>query len=208
MEADQRSTNLVLLGTGGQFTSVVLQSLIGAAHPPTTYLNWGRMTAAVAGRLAGIELETPVTSDPVVQLCESHRIDLVENAQEDLANIISGLQADFMCCACWPALIGSEVIETVSCAAMNLHPSLLPAYRGIDPIPAQLQANETDYGVSLHLLNSRFDQGDLIAQVRLALDVAANYDSIETLAAEKGAGLLIQAISNYGTANWAPRPQA
>jgi methionyl-tRNA formyltransferase len=209
MQAARGSFNFILLGTGGRFTTVVLESLLAAGHVPDAYLNWGRFSAADSLKsLAGIEIESPNFTPEIARLCETHRVAITQDAHKNLARIVAALEVDFLCSACWPELIGDEVIESVSGAAMNLHPSLLPAYRGIDPIRAQLQAGETDLGVSLHLLSPQFDSGDLIAQSRLPTDSEPDYASIETGAAKIGAGLLIQAMANYGTEAWRPRPQS
>lgn len=105
---------------------------------------------------------------------------------------------DFILVACWPYLLQSAVLDAVECAALNLHPSLLPAYRGADPIGAQLEAGDSDFGVTLHLLDCRFDHGDIIAQQVLPpADAAPARARLEQQCAESGADLFVNAVQTW-----------
>ena len=119
-----------------------------------------------------------------------------EQRQQQCARLIRQRSIDFMLVACWPYLIAPEMIESVSKAALNLHPSLLPAYRGVDPVGRQLECGERRLGVSLHLLSQRFDAGDIVARASLPpLGASPDRETIEREAARLGAGLFIDASS-------------
>ena len=119
---------------------------------------------------------------------------------------------EFMLVACWPYRIEHELISSASLAALNLHPSLLPKYRGADPITAQLRDGDRNFGISLHLLDEAVDHGDIVAQSGFSLegmgsDMGDERQAIEHRAARLGAQLFIRAVNEYDS-GWNLRPQA
>lgn len=69
-------------------------------------------------------------------------------------------------------LIPESVLALVPLGAFNLHPSLLPAYRGRAPVNWVLVNGERETGVTLHHMVARADAGDIVAQRALAIDDA------------------------------------
>jgi methionyl-tRNA formyltransferase len=61
-------------------------------------------------------------------------------------------------------LLPARVLESARLAALNLHPSLLPAYRGRAPLNWVLVRGERETGVTLHYMVARADAGDIVAQ--------------------------------------------
>ncbi len=89
-----------------------------------------------------------------------------------------------------------------------MHPSLLPDYRGANPVAAQLNQQEKNFGVSIHLLSQQFDEGDIIDQSGLKLKTESpGRKAIEAEAARVGTALFMKAINNFGSSEWRPRPQ-
>ena len=125
--------------------------------------------------------------------------------QGEGANSIRALGVDFLLVACWPDLIGRELIGSARCAALNLHPSLLPRYPGPDPVRQQIIARERRLGVTLHLLDERFDHGDIVAQARLEEGAGKDAATLEVLCAELG--VLIYADALAAHPNWRTVPQ-
>lgn len=66
-------------------------------------------------------------------------------------------------------LIPSEVIALSRLKGMNLHPSLLPKYRGTFSAPWTIINNERETGITYHVLNDKFDDGKIILQERIAI---------------------------------------
>ncbi len=84
--------------------------------------------------------------------------------QQEMINAFTNHGIELLLVACWPYLIDRSIVEHLDGAAINLHPSKLPRFRGADPIAAQLAANHRPFAVSLHKLTERYDEGDLLAQ--------------------------------------------
>ncbi len=79
-------------------------------------------------------------------------------------------QADIILLANFNQKVSAEVINTATQACINLHPSKLPAYKGVDPVFSALAAHESELGISLHHVNQAFDSGELISQAQLTVD--------------------------------------
>lgn len=113
-----------------------------------------------------------------------------------LADAVESTQAEYLLVACWPSLLSDHLRAAVNDRAYNLHPSLLPAYAGRDPIAEQINADETRLGVTLHQLDQQFDQGPIIRQAEFqiknrCINQHALTAQIELISAELGTALFI-----------------
>lgn len=77
---------------------------------------------------------------------------------------VASHEADFLLSFHFNQRIGNEVITLARRAAINFHPSLLPGYRGVDPVLFGLADRQSVIGASLHLLTERLDEGDILLQ--------------------------------------------
>ncbi len=94
-----------------------------------------------------------------------------------------------------------DLITQIKFGGLNVHPSLLPSYRGPAPIPWAIYNGETQTGVSIVTLSEQFDQGRVIAQEKAAILAT---DTTETLLPKlftKGAQLLVQVLLSYVNTN-------
>jgi methionyl-tRNA formyltransferase len=131
-----------------------------------------------------------------------------EKSQHRLPGQLSAIQADYILLACWPYLLSTDVTGLANKAALNIHPSLLPRYRGANPIAKQLAHREGELGVTLHLLNEKFDQGDILAQAKIRFPSGyPEKQEIEIETAKIGASLFIDAMKNYAGSDWRPVKQ-
>ena len=148
---------------------------------------------------AAIRVDTPVANNQYIDIAERLSIPILyapRQAQAGLPERLSMFHADYLLVACWPYLLSPEVLTTVNEAALNLHPSLLPAYPGPDPVAEQLACDETKFGVSLHRLNQQFDSGEIVRQASFDLDSGyPEREQIETQAAITGTGLFIDLLN-------------
>lgn len=191
-----------LLGTGGNFTYQVLKSLIESNCPPIAYVQYGAPQITQVLEIAHIPIETKLTIKPIFGLLKQHSVPVYYHSTPELSELIERIQADFMLVACWPVRIDQVTIQSVKRAAVNLHPSLLPAFRGYDPITDQIESNQQPFGVSLHMLSDQFDCGDIVMQEEVSTSFNDSKEAIETLCAQKGAQLFKRAIQTYDKPGW------
>ncbi len=198
---------LALLASGAGFSREVLRALCDIGYPPQLIV-LPEFPPAQPGAHAPIELSGPQKQPAFVSLAPG--IDIAyapPTAQAQCAGLLRDLAIDFALIACWPYLIDPVLIRAPRKAMLNLHPSLLPAYRGADPVGAQIDARERRGGVTLHLLDARFDHGDIVAQAAFDLhDDSRNRRWIEVVCATIGAGLLVDAVFSH-SGGWQTRSQ-
>ncbi len=192
----------IVLGTGGAFTYNVIKRLVEQEYKPAAYIQSGDKPHQTQASFANIELDILKPQSALSRLLQLYKIPTHYQLQLELQKFIKQLNIDFMLVACWPTLIHNDVILSISKAALNLHPSLLPKYRGIDPIINQLKTDDINFGISLHLISDTYDSGDIVLQQ--SLDSINNLDKsrIEKEAAKKGADLFIQAINTHQNPGW------
>jgi len=91
---------------------------------------------------------------------------------------ISALKPDLFVTASYGKLIPSSLLRIPKIAPLNVHPSLLPKYRGAAPIPWQIINGEKETGVSIALMTEALDAGDIVHQIRIPLQ---NHETAESL---------------------------
>jgi methionyl-tRNA formyltransferase len=98
-----------------------------------------------------------------------------------------------MALAAFAALIPANVLAIAP--IFNVHPSLLPRWRGAAPIQAALLAGDNETGVSIIRLVQALDAGPLVLQERVAIAPEDDYLTLEPRLAQLGAHLLVRALA-------------
>jgi methionyl-tRNA formyltransferase len=121
---------------------------------------------------------------------------------------LAALQPEVICVACWPQRVPRALLDLSPLGCLNLHPSLLPAYRGPSPGFWVLRNGERSTGVTIHLMDEHLDTGDILLQAALEIPDGISSAALEQRCAEMGASLLAQAVQALaaGTATRTPQP--
>lgn len=109
---------------------------------------------------------------------------------------ISACEADIIVVACFPYLIPQSIYDLPKQASVNIHPSLLPAFRGPSPIFWQLKAGLNVVAVTIHKLNQQFDRGKILLQQAVALKDGMRGRAIDRLLANCAAQMLLSLITS------------
>ncbi|MGQ9812903.1 MAG: formyltransferase [Dissulfurimicrobium sp.] len=84
--------------------------------------------------------------------------------KQEWVNIIGGFSPDVILSCYYRNMIREDILAIPRLAALNLHGSLLPAYRGRCPVNWQIIYGETKGGITLHHMVKKADAGDIVAQ--------------------------------------------
>ncbi len=103
--------------------------------------------------------------------------------------------------------IGAELLRLPRKGCYNLHPSLLPRYRGAAPVEWSLMSGESETGVTVILMTDRMDAGQIAAQSRTAVRENENAGQLKARLAEEGAALLLTALQKLEDGSLTLQPQ-
>ncbi|MEO0075287.1 MAG: methionyl-tRNA formyltransferase [candidate division WOR-3 bacterium] len=115
------------------------------------------------------------------------------NTQE-VYEIIKNLQADICVLAAYGFIIKSQLLNLPSKGFVNIHPSLLPKYRGAAPIQRAIMNGEKITGVTTFYMNEEMDAGDIILQETVPIGDDETYDEVKKRLAKLGADLIIKTL--------------
>ena len=131
---------------------------------------------------AGIQVDLVVThqDDPnenvwfgsVIQLCSEQQIPYITPSAAELNNLIPQLQViapDYIFSFYYRNMIPAEILSCAKIAALNMHGSLLPKYRGRAPVNWAILHGETNTGASLHIMEVKPDSGDIVGQSEVSI---------------------------------------
>jgi methionyl-tRNA formyltransferase len=104
-------------------------------------------------------------------------------------------------------ILPQPLLDIPSCGFINVHSSLLPAYRGAAPINWALINGEAQTGVTIMRLDEGMDTGDIIMQEALAIAPEDNAATLHDRLAGLGALLLARALDELQAGAWRPAPQ-
>jgi methionyl-tRNA formyltransferase len=114
---------------------------------------------------------------------------------------------DLLVLADYGQIVPEELLELPAHGALNLHPSLLPRYRGATPIPAAILAGDEETGVTLMRMDSGLDTGPIVAQERVPIDPGETAPQLEARLAGLAAGVLTRDLEAWLTGALAASPQ-
>ncbi|MDR1389366.1 MAG: methionyl-tRNA formyltransferase [Treponema sp.] len=122
----------------------------------------------------------------------------------------AALKADLLVSFAYGRIFGPKFLALFPLGGINIHPSLLPKYRGPSPIQEAIFRRDTYTGVSIQRLAAGMDEGDILLQTVVPLDGRETTASLSETAARAGARLLNQflsALKENGTAALTGQPQ-
>jgi len=131
---------------------------------------------------AGIKIDLVVThqDDPneniwfgsVAKLCTDQNIPFITPNANELVDLVPKLQAlapDYIFSFYYRYMIPAQILACAKIAALNMHGSLLPKYRGRAPVNWAILHGETQTGATLHVMEVKPDAGDIVGQSAVSI---------------------------------------
>ncbi len=109
--------------------------------------------------------------------------------------------------AAYGKILRPDVLALPDRGTLNVHASLLPAYRGASPVHAALLDGVAETGVSIMLMDVGLDTGPVLVQARLPIPDDATAETLTGLLADLGAPLLVAAAARWVRGEIVPSPQ-
>jgi methionyl-tRNA formyltransferase len=100
--------------------------------------------------------------------------------------------------ASYGKIIPKEVIELPKYKTLNIHPSLLPKYRGPSPLQTQILNDEKDIGVSIMLIDEQVDHGAIISQKKVEIpNWPIGFNLLQETLAKNGSKMLVEILPKW-----------
>ncbi len=120
---------------------------------------------------------------------------------------LRALAPDVGVVAAYGEILRRAVLEIPPLGYLNIHPSLLPLYRGPAPVTGAIMAGDDLVGVSIIRLTAKMDAGPILAQATLRLAPNARAGDLTAELMRQGGALLAEALAPYAAGRLAPREQ-
>ncbi len=151
-----------------------------------------------------------ITAPPVKTMAEELELELLQPASVQDPEFIDHLQqlaADLFVVVAF-SILPRRLLRLPSIGSVNLHPSLLPAYRGAAPIVWALFNGDSETGLTTFLLTPHIDAGDVLIQERVAIREDETAGELEERLREMGARVLVDSIDGLEDGSIQPVPQS
>ncbi len=125
----------------------------------------------------------------------------------DAVATLEALAPDLIVTAAYGQILPQRILDLPAKGCINVHASLLPAYRGAAPIHWALIRGEKETGITIMKMDAGMDTGDIILQESLVISSKDNVGTLHTKLADLGSELLIQAVELIRLDEHAGMPQ-
>jgi len=99
--------------------------------------------------------------------------------------------------ASYGKIIPASVLDIPKMKTLNIHPSLLPQYRGASPLPTAILEDTKNTGVTIMRIDEQMDHGPIIAQKKIEIISWPTYEEFENMMATVGAYLLVEVLPKW-----------
>ncbi|MBO0778795.1 MAG: methionyl-tRNA formyltransferase [Ktedonobacteraceae bacterium] len=200
---------IIYMGTP-QFAVAALESLIEGREPGAVLPGGYEIATVVtrpdkpAGRGRGI------VYSPVKQTALAHNIPVWQPGsfkKAANAEALAAYQADLYIVAAFGQILPQAVLDQPRHGTLNIHASLLPCYRGPDPIAEAILQGDAESGVSIMLLDAGVDTGPVLLKRTLSLTSDETTGSLTQRLADLGARALVETLPLWIAGKIVPEPQ-
>lgn len=193
-------TNLLFMGTP-DFAAAAFTALLDAGFP---------VCAAVTQPDRPKGRRQILTPPPVKTAAAGRNIPVYQPAalgESGFLSLLRTLSPDLIVVAAYGKILPREVLELPPLGCVNLHASLLPAYRGAAPIQRAIMAGERVTGVTTLRMNEGLDTGDILESVQVEIDPEDDFGSVHDKLAVAGSELLVSTLTKLEMGVLTPTPQ-
>lgn len=192
--------NILYIGSSGALSLIPFKKLLSTEHTISA--------AGVYNPLVFTNKIIALENEPLALSAQQRGIPVIDLSQpvNDLCEQLSRLDIDLILMSCYSKRLPDEVVILADSGCFNMHPSLLPRYRGPEPIFWQMK-EAGDIGVSWHLVTENLDAGDIVKQQKVMLDDGLSFEEINLVLANAGAELMITLLSDIQAQTLKKTPQ-
>jgi len=117
------------------------------------------------------------------------------------------ISCDLFVVASYGKIIPQSILDIPKYGALNIHPSLLPKYRGPSPVPATILNGDKETGVTIIKMDSKMDHGPIVSTSKISLSGQEDLPVLITKLFQLGAELLVKIIPDFVAGRLKPKAQ-
>ncbi|WP_417541887.1 phosphoribosylglycinamide formyltransferase [Methylophaga thalassica] len=174
MSVNEPTTRLVILISGRGSN---MRSIIEAINHQQLD---ARVAAVISNRPDAAGLEYASSQSIPTKIVDHKAFEDRESFDRALAQQIDEFNPDYVILAGFMRILTAEFVEHYQNKLINIHPSLLPKFKGLDTHQRAIDAGEKEHGASVHFVTAELDDGPVIMQAKVQV---MPDDSAQTLAA-------------------------
>lgn len=194
-----KNISFAFFGTGALAESVVA-SLVRAGYTPSLIVT---KPDSMQGR------HMQLTAPHIKTWAEMKGIPVLQPVKLDaeFCHKLSTMSYELFVVASYGKIIPDEILALPKHGILNVHPSLLPLYRGPSPIESVLLDGLTTTGVTIIKLDSGMDSGPILVQTAFTIPAEATAGALEVTYGQIGGDLLVQVLEQYVDGVLIPKEQ-
>jgi methionyl-tRNA formyltransferase len=144
----------------------------------------------------------------VAVVAREHNIPvLLPDNPADISEQLQAMNADAAVLVAYGRIIPQAIIDIFPNGIINIHPSLLPVYRGSTPVESAIENGDTESGVSIMKLTATMDAGPIYAQSKIILDGTETKFNLYNKLVPKSIELLLGTLPSILDDSLQPQPQ-
>jgi methionyl-tRNA formyltransferase len=151
-----------------------------------------------------------LTPSPVKKAALQQQLEILQPASlrdQAEAERLAALRPNVVVVAAYGQILPRRILDIPDFGCLNIHPSLLPSYRGATPIPAAILAGDEDTGVTIMLMDAGMDTGPVISQFVVGIEPEDTTASLTVRLSQAGARLLEETLPLWLDRCLTPQPQ-
>jgi methionyl-tRNA formyltransferase len=189
---------IIFIGTP-EFGAIILEKLIKSGRKPFLVIT---APDKPVGR-------KQITTPPAVKvLAEKYHIPFAQPEKiADFISDIKNLKPDLGIIAAYGQILPKDMLSIPNYGFLNVHPSLLPRWRGSSPIQYAILNGDEKTGATIIRISEELDAGPILAQKEIEISKKETFASLHNKLAELGAELLIEALPKLSVGKLPPLPQ-
>jgi methionyl-tRNA formyltransferase len=183
-----KKLKIIFLGTP-EFASIILKKLLKSNYKPCLVITRPDKCSG-RNQLLSFSSVKKVAIQEKIEIFQPDKIN-------DCISEIKKINPDLAITVAYGQKIPLKILNIPKYGFINVHPSLLPLYRGPSPIRDVIKNDESETGVTIMLMNENIDSGQIISQEKIILNKKIRYLELSDKLALMGAELLIKTIPNW-----------
>jgi methionyl-tRNA formyltransferase len=197
-----------LLDRGIPVVAIVLPALRGRAGQPSLLPQLAPLPQRpVAPQRAALPMLGVAAPRTILNVAAERNIPTLELGAGPLPDALTTLNYDAIAVACFSRKLPASLLRLPRLGCLNVHPSLLPAHRGPDPLFWVFHDGDEVGGVTIHMMDEGFDSGPILIQEKIPLLDGLTEAALERFCASRGGALLVEALIGLAAGALQPQPQ-